>query len=164
MLAFALAYTVLPGLLTDTKTPKIADTSLTDTVWYKICTASSDNWLKKRKLVFISALVISAISVAGTLLIKTNYFLLEIRKRVQWDKTMNTLIKNLWGFVPLKWQLLLRIRTKQFMITRYWMKWIKWKTFWSQIWIKKMFFIGRSCQICQPHSAWRSGAILCNAG
>lgn len=77
MLAFALAYTVLPGLLIYTKTPKIADTSLTDTVWYKILHRLFRQLIKKRKLVFISALVISAISVAGTLLIKTNYFLLE---------------------------------------------------------------------------------------
>ncbi|MBL7898543.1 MAG: MMPL family transporter, partial [Crocinitomicaceae bacterium] len=77
MLAFTLAYTVLPGLLIYTKTPKIADTSLTDTVWYKILHRLFRSLIRYRKQVLISSIVVSIISIAGTLMIKTNYFLLE---------------------------------------------------------------------------------------
>ena len=77
MLAFTLAYTVLPGLLIFTKTPKIADTSLTDTVWYKILHQIFRGLIRKRRLVFTIFAVASVISAVGLSLVKTNYFLLE---------------------------------------------------------------------------------------
>ncbi|MBI3133782.1 MAG: MMPL family transporter [Bacteroidetes bacterium] len=77
MLAFTLAYTVLPGLLLFTKTPKIADTSLTDTAWYKILHKLFRGLIRKRRQVFMAFLVTAVISLIGVFFIKANYFLLE---------------------------------------------------------------------------------------
>lgn len=77
MLAFTLAYTVLPGLLMFTKTPRITDTSLTDTAWYRILHSLFIKLIRKRKAVFLISISTAVISTAGLLLIKADYFLLE---------------------------------------------------------------------------------------
>jgi uncharacterized protein len=77
MLAFMLAYTLLPALLILTKPPKIADQSILENRWYKILHQLFKFLVRKRKAVLVVSVVTLVLSIAGTLLIERNYFLLE---------------------------------------------------------------------------------------
>lgn len=77
MIAFLLAYTLLPAMLILTKPPKIVMKSFTRNTWYPILQASF-RWViahyKKVALVFVG---ITAICIVGALKVESNYFLLE---------------------------------------------------------------------------------------
>jgi uncharacterized protein len=77
MLAFALAYTLLPALLILTKPPKIADQSILENRWYKILHGLFKFLVRNRKAVVGVSVVTLILSIGGTLLIERNYFLLE---------------------------------------------------------------------------------------
>ena len=77
MLAFVLAYTVLPALLILTRPPKISDQSTIENRWYKLLHRLFKFLLRKRKAVVVVSVIVAALSIGGTLLIERNYFLLE---------------------------------------------------------------------------------------
>ena len=101
MLAFTLAYTVLPALLIFTKPPKIADTSLTDTMWYRILHKLFRALIRKRKLVFALFGITAVISCIGLSMIKADYFLLEdISKRSQVRQDYDYFDQEFMGLRP----------------------------------------------------------------
>lgn len=78
MIAFVLAYTVLPALLILVKPPqKVLDKSFTKNMWYPILHKSFVWLLGKYKLLAVTFVGVLAISIGGALLVESNYFLLE---------------------------------------------------------------------------------------
>ncbi|WP_066758485.1 efflux RND transporter permease subunit [Crocinitomix algicola] len=77
VLAFVLAYTLLPALLILTKPPKIAEVSFTRNTWYPILHRSLGWVFHNFKRVLIGFFVLIGISLVGLFKVEGNYFLLE---------------------------------------------------------------------------------------
>lgn len=77
MIAFFLAYTLLPALLILTKPPKIVETSFTRNTWYPILHNSLRWVLRNYKGIGVGFVVLATVSIIGTFKVETNYFLLE---------------------------------------------------------------------------------------
>jgi predicted RND superfamily exporter protein len=77
MMAFFLAYTMLPAMLILTKPPKIVQTGFTRNTWYPILHRSFAWVLKYYKQVGVGAIVFVAIAIYGALQVESNYYLLE---------------------------------------------------------------------------------------
>lgn len=77
MIAFLLAYTMLPALLILTKPPKIAQTSFTKNAWYPVLHRSLRWVLGNYKKIVVLFIAVLAISIVGTTKVESNYFLLE---------------------------------------------------------------------------------------
>jgi predicted RND superfamily exporter protein len=77
MLAFILAYTLLPSLLVLVKPPKVSTKKNDETIWYKILHKTLGFVIKKRKTVAISFLGLVILSAYGSTLVIPDYFLLE---------------------------------------------------------------------------------------
>lgn len=101
MLAFVLTYTVLPGLLILTKAPKISDKTTTETTWYIILHKLFRYLIRRRKFVFGISVLVVAIGIIGTLLVKANYFLLEdLSKRSSLRQDYDYFDKEFMGLRP----------------------------------------------------------------
>ena len=77
MLAFILAYTYLPALLVLVKKPRISDKPYTENVWYKFLHTLLRNVIRNKKPYFVGSIILVGISVWGTTLVESDYFLLE---------------------------------------------------------------------------------------
>jgi len=113
MLAFVLAYTLLPALLVLTKVPKIADQSITENIWYKILHKLFAALIKKRKLVISVFIVTLIVSIGGTLLVQSNYFLLEdLSKQSSLRKDYEYFDKEFMGLRPFELSVHVKDKTK----------------------------------------------------
>ena len=81
MLAFILAYTLLPAMLVLVKAPKVSLKKNTETIWYKILHPSFLWMLRKRKTLAISFTILLGISLYGSTLVIADYYLLEDLKK-----------------------------------------------------------------------------------
>jgi len=77
MLAFVLAYTLLPSLLVLVKPPKVSCKENNETIWYKILHKTFAFVIQKRKLLAVSFLGLVILSAFGSSLVVPDYFLLE---------------------------------------------------------------------------------------
>lgn len=77
VLAFFLTYTALPGLLMLSKTPKISDTALTDTLWYRVLHKLFGKLIAHRYKLLIGFILIIVIGVIGMTRVQADYYLLE---------------------------------------------------------------------------------------
>jgi uncharacterized protein len=77
LLAFVLAYTLLPALLILTKAPKVSKRKNTETFWYKIMHPSFAWMLRKKFAVLLGFLILLGISIFGSTKVIADYFLLE---------------------------------------------------------------------------------------
>ncbi|UKN03097.1 MMPL family transporter [Paracrocinitomix mangrovi] len=81
VLAFILAYTLLPSLLVLTKMPKISGKQYNQTFWYKILHPSFLWLLKYKKRLLIGFTILFGVSIYGSTLVINDYFLLEDLKK-----------------------------------------------------------------------------------
>lgn len=77
MMAFILAYTMLPSMLVLTKTPKIKDKELTQNIWYKALRWGFMGLIRKRKIFLFVTFGIIVFGAVGSTMVEQNYFLLE---------------------------------------------------------------------------------------
>lgn len=77
MIAFFLAYTMLPAMLILSKPPKIVETSFTKNTWYPILHRSLAWVFGNYKKIIVAFIAVLAISIVGTMKVESNYFLLE---------------------------------------------------------------------------------------
>ena len=113
MLAFVLAYTLLPSLLVLTKTPKIASQTTTENIWYKILHRLFNVLIKKRNLVIGISAVTLVISIAGTVLIESDYFLLEdLSKKSSLRKDYDYFNNEFMGLRPFELSVHVKDKTK----------------------------------------------------
>ncbi len=77
MIAFVLAYTMLPAILILTKPPKIVDISYIRNTWYPILHSSLSWVLGNYKKVVVIFIAVLTISIVGFMKVESNYFLLE---------------------------------------------------------------------------------------
>ena len=101
ILAFILAYTLLPALLVVTKAPKITTKDNKETFWYKMLHPSF-RWLLRNKLtVLISFFVLLGVSIFGSTLVIPDYFLLEdLKKSNELRKTYEYFDQDFMGLRP----------------------------------------------------------------
>ncbi|MEO9532629.1 MAG: MMPL family transporter [Crocinitomicaceae bacterium] len=81
MLAFVLAYTLLPAMLVLVKAPKVSLKKNTETIWYKILHPSFLWMLRKRKPLAVAFTILLGISFYGSSLVVADYYLLEDLKK-----------------------------------------------------------------------------------
>jgi predicted RND superfamily exporter protein len=81
ILAFILAYSLLPSLLVLTKAPKIASKETKETFWYKFLHRSLRYVLRNKKQVGIGFVLLLGLSIYGSSLVIADYFLLEDLKK-----------------------------------------------------------------------------------
>ena len=81
MLAFVLAYTLLPAMLVLTKTPKVLNIPNIKNIWYRILHPSFRWLLRNRKSVNIGFFLLLGVSIFGSTLVVNDYFLMEDLKR-----------------------------------------------------------------------------------
>jgi len=113
MLAFVLAYTLLPSLLVLTKAPKIADQSVTENIWYKVLHRIFRKLVRKRKMVLGISSIVLLISIAGTLLVEANYFLLEdLSRNSNLRKDYEYFDKEFMGLRPFELSVKVKDKTK----------------------------------------------------
>ncbi|MFT5819985.1 MAG: putative RND superfamily exporter protein [Crocinitomix sp.] len=77
MIAFFLAYTMLPAILILSKPPKIVETSFTKNTWYPVLHRSLRWVFANYKKVSVIFIVVLAVSIYGATKVESNYFLLE---------------------------------------------------------------------------------------
>ncbi len=101
MLAFVLAYTLLPSLLVLIKPPKIAYKPLSKDLWYKFLHGTFVQVLRKRRAILFGFIGIIIISLVGFFLVETNYFLLEdLKKDSQLRQDYDYFDEELMGLRP----------------------------------------------------------------
>ncbi len=82
LLAFFLAYTLLPALLILVKPPKsVLEKSFTKNTWYPVLHKSFKWILPRYKKIAVLFILVLGVSIGGTLLVESNYFLLEDLKK-----------------------------------------------------------------------------------
>lgn len=81
LLAFVLAYSLLPAMLILVKAPKISTKKNTDTVWYKVLHPSFTWMIRKRKQLLIGFFILLGISIYGSTQVIADYYLLEDLKK-----------------------------------------------------------------------------------
>ena len=110
LLAFVLAYTLLPALLVLTKAPKIAKKSNTETFWYKALHPSFAWLLKNKMSVMIGFILLLGISIFGSTRVIADYFLLEdLKKNNELRQTYEYFDQEFMGLRPFE----LAIEVKQ---------------------------------------------------
>lgn len=78
MIAFFLAYTMLPALLVLIKPPKkVLKKTFTKNMWYPILHKSFVWLLSKYKSIAVAFVIVLGVSITGTFMVESNYFLLE---------------------------------------------------------------------------------------
>lgn len=77
LIAFILAYTLLPALLILTKPPQIVQTGFTKNAWYPILHRTFGWIISNYKKIGIGFVVLTLVSVIGAFRVESNYFLLE---------------------------------------------------------------------------------------
>ncbi|MEX1001176.1 MAG: MMPL family transporter [Crocinitomicaceae bacterium] len=77
MLAFVLAYTFLPALLVLTKPPKVSMKKNTETIWYRVLHPSFIWMLNHRRKLLFAFIALTGLSIYGSSLVKSDYYLLE---------------------------------------------------------------------------------------
>jgi len=101
MMAFLLAYTLLPPLLIFTKPPKIAFKVNAENTWYIFLHAAFIKLIRHRGKVLMGFGIILVASVGGTFLVKANYFLLEdIGEESELRKSYDYFDRELMGARP----------------------------------------------------------------
>ncbi|MBD3636879.1 MAG: MMPL family transporter [Crocinitomicaceae bacterium] len=101
MLAFILAYTLLPSLLVLTKAPKISQKSNTKTIWYRVLHPSFRWLLKNRKSVMVGFILLMLLSIFGSTQVVADYYLLEdLKKGNELRKTYEYFDKEFMGLRP----------------------------------------------------------------
>lgn len=101
ILAFILAYTLLPSLLILTKKPKISSKPNKETIWYRILHPSL-RWMLRNKLgVLIGYTAILGISIWGSSLVINDYYLLEdLKKSNEMRQTYEYFDQQFMGLRP----------------------------------------------------------------
>lgn len=118
ILAFVLAYTLLPSLLILVKAPKVAKKKNTETLWYKVLHASFIWMLKRRVALFFGFLALMGISIFGSSLVINDYFLLEdLKKSNEMRKDYQFFDENFMGLRP--FELAIKVEDENKLITDY---------------------------------------------
>lgn len=81
VIAFVLAYTLLPALLYFSPIPKIANKPLYDVYWNKVLHKGFRIVLRKRKVIILISLIVISISCVGFFQLKSNNYLLDDLKK-----------------------------------------------------------------------------------
>ncbi|OIQ34688.1 MAG: hypothetical protein BM555_04265 [Crocinitomix sp. MedPE-SWsnd] len=81
LLAFVLAYTLLPSLLVLLPAPKVAAKKNKETLWYRVLHPSFLWMIRKRKQLLIGFVILLGLSIYGSTLVVADYFLLEDLKK-----------------------------------------------------------------------------------
>ena len=81
MMAFFLAYTMLPAMLILTKPPKIVQTGFTRNTWYPILHTSFAWVIRNYKAIGIVSVLGVGVAIYGAFQMQSNYFLLEDLKK-----------------------------------------------------------------------------------
>lgn len=101
LLAFVLAYTLLPALLILVKAPKISNKKNKDTIWYKVLHPSFTWMIRKRKPLLVGFFILLGISIYGSTQVIADYFLLEdLKKDNPLRKDYEYFDKNFMGLRP----------------------------------------------------------------
>lgn len=118
ILAFVLAYTLLPSLLILVKAPKVAKKKNTETLWYKVLHASFIWMLKRRVALFFGFLALMGLSIFGSSLVINDYFLLEdLKKSNEMRKDYQFFDENFMGLRP--FELAIKVEDENKLITDY---------------------------------------------
>lgn len=118
ILAFILAYTLLPSLLILVKAPKVAKKKNTDTLWYKVLHASFIYMLKRRVALFFGFLALMGLSIFGSSLVINDYFLLEdLKKSNVMRQDYQFFDENFMGLRP--FELAIKVEDDSKLITDY---------------------------------------------
>jgi predicted RND superfamily exporter protein len=118
LLAFVLAYTLLPALLILTPAPKVAKRNNTETFWYKILHPAFLWMLRKRKQLLIGFSILLGISIYGSSLIVADYFLLEdLKKSNEMRKDYEYFDSNFMGLRP--FEVAIEVKDEEAKITDY---------------------------------------------
>lgn len=81
MMAFFLAYTMLPAMLILTKPPKIVQTGFTRNTWYPILHKSFRWVIHHYKTIGVVSILVVGVAIYGAFQMQSNYFLLEDLKK-----------------------------------------------------------------------------------
>lgn len=118
ILAFVLAYTLLPSLLILVKAPKVALKKNTETFWYKMLHASFIWMLKRRVSLFFGFLALMGLSIYGSSMVINDYFLLEdLKKSNEMRKDYQFFDENFMGLRP--FELAIKVEDESKLITDY---------------------------------------------
>ena len=77
MIAFILAYTLLPALLVLTKPPKIVEKSFTKNTWYPVLHSLLRWVLRNYGKIAVVFIIVTGVSVVGMMKVENDYYLLE---------------------------------------------------------------------------------------
>lgn len=81
MLAFILAYTLLPAMLVLTKTPPVLNVPNIKNIWYKVLHPSFMWLLRNKRVVNIGFFILLGVSIWGSTMVINDYFLMEDLKK-----------------------------------------------------------------------------------
>ncbi|WP_027420488.1 efflux RND transporter permease subunit [Crocinitomix catalasitica] len=103
VVAFVLAYTLLPALLVLTKAPMISMKDFKENIWYPILHRMYRFVLVKYKLIVIVFIGLIGMAIVGVSKMENNYFLLEdLRPEHQLRKDYNYFDKEFMGLRPVE--------------------------------------------------------------
>lgn len=118
MLAFILAYTLLPAMLLLVKAPKVAKKKNKDTIWYKALHPSFTWMIRKRKQLLVGFVVLLSVSIYGSTQVIADYFLLEdLKKENEMRKDYEFFDKEFMGLRP--FELAIEVKEEGKQITDY---------------------------------------------
>ena len=118
VLAFILAYTLLPSLLILVPAPKVAKKKNTETLWYKILHPSFTWMLRNRIKLLVGFVLLLGVSIYGSTLVIADYFLLEdLKESNELRKDYEYFDENFMGLRP--YELAVEVKDESKLITDY---------------------------------------------
>jgi predicted RND superfamily exporter protein len=118
MLAFILAYTLLPSMLVLVKAPKVSLKKNTETIWYKVLHPSFLWMVKRRKPLAVGFTILLGVSFYGSSLVIADYYLLEdLKKDNELRKNYQYFDQEFMGLRP--FELAVEVKEEGKLITDY---------------------------------------------